>query len=77
MRIDPSHLDDGIRDSVLMLWRAGYKTFTSCEGGHGHSFRHSTIGIKLIGDYFEFRDGLAEFLRKRMPSVRDHVDDKL
>lgn len=62
---DPSDFDEGIRDSVLMLWKAGFKTFTCCEGGHGHPFRYPTIGVTMVGDYFKFRDRLAKFLRSK------------
>lgn len=64
-KVDSAHLDDGIRASVQMLWKAGFKTFTSCEGGHGHPFRHPTIGVKLVGEYFSFRDRLAAFLKSQ------------
>ena len=56
-------LDPGIRDAVLLLQKAGYKTFTSCEGGCGHSFRHETIGLELDGDYRFFQKKLVGFLR--------------
>ena len=56
-------LDDGIRDIVLLLREAGYKTFTSCEGGKGHPFPEPTVGLRFKGDYFESRDRLAKFLR--------------
>ncbi len=62
---DPSDFDEGIRDSVLMLWKGGFKTFTCCEGGHGHPFRNPTIGVTFSGDYFRFRDRLAKFLRSK------------
>lgn len=45
--IDPRQFDEGIRDSVLMLWEGGYKTVLSCEGGRGHSFPRPTIGVQL------------------------------
>ncbi len=61
-RFDADSLDDGIRASVLLLRGAGFNTFTSCEGGRGHSFADPTIGIELEGDYFRFRDRLAAFL---------------
>jgi hypothetical protein len=61
-RIDPTDFDDGIRDSVIMLWNGGFKTFTCCEGGRGHAFRFPTIGLNFTGDYFKFRDRLAAFL---------------
>jgi hypothetical protein len=61
-QLDPNTLDDGIRETVLLLRKAGYKTFTSCEGGRGHAFREPTIGLKVQGDYFRFRDRLVKFL---------------
>lgn len=63
--IDPSDLDPGIRDSVLLLRKAGFKTFTSCEGGKGHSFRHGTVGLELDGDYRSFQKKLIRFLRSQ------------
>jgi hypothetical protein len=62
---DPNALDIGIRETVLLLRKAGFETFMSCEGGKGHSFRHETIGLRLRGDYFKFRDRLAKFLRSQ------------
>ena len=61
--IDPNDLDEGICDAVLLLHKAGFKTFTSCEGGWGHSFRHETIGLELDGDYRFFQKKLVGFLR--------------
>jgi hypothetical protein len=58
-------LDGGIRDAVLLLWTGGFRTFTSCEGGKGHSFRYGTIGLELEGDYPEFQKRLVEFLRSQ------------
>ena len=46
---DPSDFDDGVRDAVVLLWKGGFRTFTSCEGGRGHSFQHETIGLKSKG----------------------------
>lgn len=65
-QVDPSDLDPGIRDSVLLLRKAGFKTFTSCEGGKGHSFRYGTIGLELDGDYRTFQKRLVTFLRSQM-----------
>jgi hypothetical protein len=62
-RCDPRILDPGIRDAVLLLWKAGFKTFTSCEGGRGHAFQHETIGLELDGGFAEFRRRLVKFLR--------------
>ena len=62
---DTSDLDPGIRDAVLLLQKAGFKTFTSCEGGRGHSFRHETIGLELDGDYRSFQKRLVKFLRSQ------------
>ena len=63
--IDPNDLDDGIRDAVVLLWKGGFRTFTSCEGGKGHSFRYGTIGLDLEGDYPEFQRKVVEFLRSQ------------
>jgi hypothetical protein len=63
--IDPRDLDPGIRDAVLLLWAGGFRTFTSCEGGKGHSFRYGTIGLELEGGYPEFQKRLVEFLRSQ------------
>lgn len=60
---DPDTLDDGIREIVLLLRKAGYRTFTSCEGGRGHPFRDPTVGLKFKGDYFQVRDRLVQFLQ--------------
>lgn len=60
---DLGELDDGIRDAVLLLWQGGFQTFTSCEGGKGHSFRSGTVGLQLSGDYFDFQRRFVEFLR--------------
>jgi hypothetical protein len=62
-KVDPGELDDGIRDTVVMLWKAGFKTFTSCEGGKGHSFRYATIGLQLQEDYSDFHRRLVGFLK--------------
>ena len=58
-------LDPGIRDAVILLWKGGFKTFTSCEGGKGHSFRHGTIGLELDSDYRSFQKKLVKFLRSQ------------
>ena len=42
-------LDDGICEIVLLLRKAGFKTFTSCEGGRGHPFREPTVGLSAYG----------------------------
>jgi hypothetical protein len=64
-KVDPNDLDPGIRDAVLLLQKAGFKTFTSCEGGKGHSFRHETIGLELDGDYRSFQKKIVAFLRSQ------------
>jgi len=63
--IDPMDLDEGIRDAVVLLWTGGFRTFTSCEGGKGHSFQHETIGLELEGDYPRFHKKFVRFLRSR------------
>jgi hypothetical protein len=62
-RVSYNQLDDGIRDAVRTLHKAGFKTFTSCEGGRGHAFRHPTIGVELDGEFIALRDRLAEVLQ--------------
>lgn len=81
-KIDLNDLDPGIRDAVLLLWKGGYKTFTSCEGGRGHSFRHETIGLELDGDYRSFEKRLVRFLQANsieqvtISLVTDYPDGK-
>jgi hypothetical protein len=58
-------LDDGICDAVVLLNTNGFRTFTSCEGGRGHSFQHATIGLQLERDYPTFQGKLVEFLRSQ------------
>jgi hypothetical protein len=36
-------LDEGIRDVVRLLARAGVETFESCQGGDGHAYPEPTI----------------------------------
>lgn len=38
-----SQLDEGIRDTVLLLRQYGIETFESCEGGSGHAFPEPTV----------------------------------
>jgi len=57
--IDPNDLDQGIRDAVVLIQQGGFRTFTSCEGGRGHSFQHETIGIELEGSYSTFQKKLV------------------
>jgi len=64
-RCNLKDLDDGIRDTVVLLWKAGFKTFTSCEGGRGHSFRYGTIGLELEGEYPSFHKRLVGFVRSQ------------
>ena len=64
-KVDPHDLDPGIRDAVLLLQRAGFKTFTSCEGGRGHAFQHETIGVEAEGGFARFQRRLVGFLRSQ------------
>jgi hypothetical protein len=59
---DPRLLDEGIRETVMLLREAGFKTFTSCQGGRGHSFQHETIGMEVEGRYADFERRLVRFL---------------
>jgi len=61
--INPNDLDHGICDAVVLLQEGGFRTFTSCEGGRGHSFQHATIGLELEGSYTSFHKKLVRFLR--------------
>ena len=61
--IDPNDFDDGVQDAVVLLWKGGFRTFTSCEGGRGHSFQHETIGLEIEGTYAVFHRRLVRFLR--------------
>ena len=63
--INPRNLDPGIRDAVVLLNRAGFPTFTSCEGGRGHAFQHETIGLELEGSFATFQKRLVRFLRSQ------------
>ncbi len=36
-------LDEGIREIVLALRRAGVETFESCQGGTGHAYPEPTV----------------------------------
>ena len=58
-------LDPGIRDIVVVLNKAGFRTFTSCEGGRGHAFRHATIGFELNEPYPTFQKRLVTFMRSQ------------
>jgi hypothetical protein len=64
-KLDHNDLDPGIHDTVLLLRKAGFKTFTSCEGGKGHPFRHETIGLVLNSDYRSFHKRLVKILRSQ------------
>ena len=57
--------DEGIRDTVTLLNKGGFRTFTSCEGGRGHSFQHATIGIELDDGFPAFKRRLVKFLRSQ------------
>lgn len=61
--VNPTNLDDGIMGTVLLLWAGGFRTFTSCEGGKGHSFRYGTVGLALEGAFPDFQRRLLGFLR--------------
>lgn len=36
-------VDSGIQHAVRVLWENGVETFSSCEGGPGHSFQRPTV----------------------------------
>jgi hypothetical protein len=37
---DPARFDEGVRDLVVDLNRAGYETLASCQGGEGHHWTY-------------------------------------
>lgn len=47
-------LDEGIKDAVNVLNRAGIETFESCQGGDGHAYKEPTV---------RFHGGKAEGFR--------------
>jgi hypothetical protein len=69
--MNTDNLDEGVRDTVLLLNEGGFQTFTSCEGGRGHAFQHESIGLDLDGPYSAFEKRLVGFLRSnRMTHFR-------
>lgn len=38
-----NHMDEGIREIVLLLRKNGVHTIESCQGGEGHSFPEPTV----------------------------------
>ena len=56
-------VDSEIKPIVELLNSNGYETFTSCQGGEGHSFNKPTVGVLFKGDYFEFKKKFVEFLK--------------
>ena len=64
-KLTSNDLDDGIRDTVLLLHEGGFQTFTSCEGGRGHSFQRETIGLVLDEKFPAFQRRLVKFLRSQ------------
>ena len=61
-------IDRGIAKVLKLFIDNGYETFTSCQGEsfnnyeEPHAFMHPTIAMNFDGDFYEFRDKLAEFL---------------
>lgn len=39
-------LDEGLRDLVVDLNHHGYRTWGSCEGGHGHDYKNCFISFQ-------------------------------
>src|SRR4029077_3372315 len=70
-------LDEGIRDAVLTLARAGVETFESCQGGPGHSLPEPTIrfegqpseGLRALSVALEY--GLPVFHLRRTWGIID------
>ena len=56
MAMDRLDIDDGIRDIIGRLWKHGYRTFYSCQGGIGHSDDSYVTFFSGTGDgWFEKR----------------------
>src|SRR5712692_4150402 len=36
--MDDTQLDSGIKEIVLSLYKVGFRTYASCQGGKGHCF---------------------------------------
>ena len=51
--------------TTVLLRKGGFRTFTSCEGGRGHSFQHATIGLELDDGFPAFKRRLVKFLRSQ------------
>jgi hypothetical protein len=62
---DFSDVDDGIRDVVVALNRAGVETFESCEGGSGHGYPDPTV--RFYGGRSEGMRALAAALAANLP----------
>jgi hypothetical protein len=65
-----AHVDEGIADLVLALWRRGMPTTASCE-----DFRHATDGRCEAYVHFESEDDARTFneLLPLDPTVEVHV----
>jgi hypothetical protein len=63
-------MDKEIIPYVQYLWDGGYETFTSCQGGKGHSFPKPIVGVSFgiaPAEFGPFRDKLTEYLKKKYP----------
>jgi hypothetical protein len=58
-------VDPGIAAVVNVLRQAGFDTFSSCEGGEGHSFKHPSVRVQgEPKDFMWLRQGMARCLIK-------------
>lgn len=50
--MNPNMLDEGIRDFAQFLWKHGFSTVSSCQGGKGHPHTKPTVTIVPEGESF-------------------------
>jgi hypothetical protein len=64
---DPAELDPLIRETVLLLRGAGFKTFSSCQGTKGHGYHLPTVRMNVDegASARQTRDRLIRFLADR------------
>lgn len=62
-KLDPNNLDAGICDAVILLHRAGFKAFTSCEGGIASATQPLVWNSTATANHSR-RDSSSIFIRK-------------
>ena len=59
-----NHLDDGIKDAVLVLRDHGIETIESCQGGQGHVYPEPTV--RFVGGKEEGYRALSVALKHNL-----------